>query len=234
MERKDLSSFALCGNAGSGKDLAFTIMKYIIVSDMHLVPKLPIASGTELIAFSKDDQWLMDKLYLRVDRFAAPIKACIASFINVEQEWLNVPEVKTKLMSNEFFTQDKPAVTIREAHQIIGDALKQAFNQDIFALSLVSRVADSDMPTAVLDLRYPNEAAVLKVNGIKIIKIVKDNQGQLMQHSSEQHINEIDADFVLHNDGKSVKNFASNILRMLKEFEWVSQDLSIHDLIRDF
>ena len=232
MERRNIESFALCGNAGSGKDLAFTIMKFLLAWDSGKIRRQ--VSGPELLIYKNDTGWLLNFLNLRADRFAGPIKSCIAGFLNVNIEALNADEFKQQELPSAYFTSTKPRITVREAHQIIGDALKEAFNIDIFALSMIDRIrTSSGTPTAVLDLRYPNEAAVLRANNLKIIKIVKDNQGELMQHSSEQYINDINADFVLHNDGISIRNFASNVLRMMQEFGWVSDNLSVTNIIRD-
>lgn len=213
---------AICGNMGAGKDLAFTILKSIL----FLGKTQNVFSNEFLLHKSQtDEMWLNDQCHFVIERFARPIKECIAGFTGMNIAKLQSQEVKQQILPDCYFSNTLSEITVRQLHQIIADGLKNVLNPDIFALSLINRISKPDFQNsniAVVDLRFVNEAAVLQQNGFTIIKIINHNNTKpIMAHNSEQEQVSIEPDYVLHNDGISIPNLQVAIYDMCKYFNWV-------------
>ena len=186
---------ALCGKAGSGKDTVLAIMK-------KLLPQ---------------------NLVICEDRFALPVKTCIAGFLGDTVENLNKSVIKHRELPSTWFTEDShnKHLTIRDLHTIIGDALKGTFGPDIFATSLIERAEKfKGDHFFVVDLRFPNEAAVLRLNGFQLIKINR-NACEVVNHSSEQYIDSIEADHILNNNG-SIEELEYKVKELMYELNLIS------------
>lgn len=213
--------FALCGKAGAGKDLVFAMIKAILNKSLN--PHYGKVNLQHILQMSKTkEDWLGIELGFINERFANPIKHAIAGFLGCPLEVLNSQEIKKQTLPSAYFTANKTEVTIREMHQIIGDAMKDAFNIDIFALSLIERCNKQNNNIAVLDLRFPNEAAVLRNNGFTIIKIFNEaNNVDTGSHNSETVIDQIEYDYYLRNDGKSLIKLFSKVAYMCYCLGWI-------------
>lgn len=213
--------FALCGKAGAGKDLVFAMIKAILNKSLN--PHYGKVNLQHILQMSKTkEDWLGIELGFINERFANPIKHAIAGFLGCPLEVLNSQEIKKQTLPSAYFTANKTEVTIREMHQIIGDAMKDAFNIDIFALSLIERCNKQNNNIAVLDLRFPNEAAVLRNNGFTIIKIFNEaNNVDTGSHNSETVIDQIEYDYYLRNDGKSLIKLFLKVAYMCYCLGWI-------------
>ena len=214
--------FALCGKAGPGKDLVFAMIKAILNKKLNKSHnKIDLEYILQMAKTNED--WLSIELGFINERFANPIKHTIAGFLGCPLEVLQNQEIKKQTLPSAYFTANKTKITIREMHQIIGDAMKDAFNMDIFALSLIERCNKQDTNNiAVLDLRFPNEAAVLRNNGFTIIKIFNEtNPVDAGLHNSEILIDQIEYDYYLRNDGKSLIKLFARVTYMCYCLGWI-------------
>lgn len=213
--------FALCGKAGAGKDLVFAMIKAIL-NKKHNPHYAKIDLQHVLQMSRTNEDWLNIELGFITERFTNPIKYAIAGFLGCPLELLLSQDIKKQTLPPAYFTANKTEVTIREMHQIIGDAMKEAFNIDIFVLSLIERCNKQDNNIAIMDLRFPNEAAVLHNNGFTIIKIFnEENSVDAGSHISEAAVDQIEYDYYLRNDGKSLIKLFSRVAYMCYCLEWI-------------
>lgn len=77
-----------------------------------------------------------------------------------------------------------------------------------------------DVEKAIItDVRFPNEAEKVKELGGILVRIENETQQnqEAMNHPSEAHIGQIDCDFTIFNDGKSLDNLKTEVSILLNE-----------------
>ena len=147
--------------------------------------------------------------------FADELKRLVCIIFNLELAQLNESLLKEKLFNNpivmdnfldlmksetglDIKPQNKIAITPREVMQFFGTEYVRS-EQDDYWIDFVKRKIDNSIEKNFLisDVRYPNEANVLRQLGGKIIKVMRID----MPQNSDVHISErpdlIDADLTL-------------------------------------
>lgn len=87
--------------------------------------------------------------------------------------------------------------------QVGTDLFRNHLDPNIWIYSIEDEVLDS-LPVVVSDLRFPNEAEYIKSLGGYVIRVVRDNYNRSNNndlHESETHIDGIDADYFIDNNG---------------------------------
>lgn len=206
---------AIHGIAGSGKDTLVSLIKMHIALRMygHILTASTVQkwlnTAIENIANSS---WLLDKRKIDIERFAYPIKECIASFLGIDVDELNLPDTKKEVLdSNIWYTPTQSELTVRDLHTILGDVLKEAFNKNIFATTCLERCMKSKAQVVIInDLRFQEELDVLLSKDVYLIKIQRPeaererkHQMELNHkiHSSEEGLPSEDFNCIIRNDG---------------------------------
>lgn len=89
---------------------------------------------------------------------------------------------------------EKP--TFRAFLQRFGSDVMRNINNNIW---IDCTLAECKENAIISDVRFPNEADAIKEHGGIIIKIVRDDVATRDSHQSEIHIDEIKADYTIHN-----------------------------------
>lgn len=204
---------AIHGFKGAGKDTVAALIKMHLCNELHSF-KYDLKDAEKNIG---NDAWHSD--IIQVDRFAAPIKSFISSFLGISEQSLNLPEVKTKpLPQGTWYTNDSnDPLTIRTLHTLIGDGMKEVFNPDIFARTLVDRLQQNSEAelTIVPDLRFQNELDVLRETGIAYIIAVTRPDVTAGAHLSEQGLTD-NFDYYIRNDG-SLEELSVKVRAMMED-----------------
>lgn len=171
---RDPAIIGLCGAAGSGKDTAA----------WHLVS----VHGFEALAFADP---INDMLAVALDNYGID-HAVLHDRALKEQPLAGVPG------------QPSP----RELKQRLGDAFR-AVDPDWFVHDLAHRAGLHDLPRSapvhdrivITDVRYPNEAALVRRLGGVLIHLQRDSAAPVRAHTSEEWAGLLDADISLVNNG---------------------------------
>lgn len=123
--------------------------------------------------------------------FADPLKRMLLSIGLTEgQLWGSEKEVPSELLGGK---------TPRHAMQALGETWgRQAIDKEIWI-----RIWEKTIPSGnvvVDDLRYPNEAELVRNRGGTIVRILRPDVQVDTSHPSEQHVESIEADYVVVND----------------------------------
>ncbi len=132
-----------------------------------------------------------------VSHFAAPLKA-MALALGVPHQYLYEPELKNVVIP-EF------GVTARHLLQTLGTEWgRSMIGPDVWLDSMKARHADLQEPLIIADVRFPNEAAWVRENGI-LVQMTGPVRGEIstdaQQHLSEAGIPTEVFDYYLDNGG---------------------------------
>lgn len=186
---------AICGAAGAGKD---TIANH-----------LRQTQGAEII------------------RFADPLKDCACKYFGYTRDQLEQLEFK-ETPDQRWTGPDGEPRTPRKILQIIGTEGFRAVDPDYWVKSMRRRLWDlrtQDLEELIVipDLRFVNEAGMLKTEGAELLKVYKDGGPGTEEsaHISEQEWMQITEDYTIH--GRH-----GDIPGVLREVDWalfgVSED----------
>lgn len=96
---------------------------------------------------------------------------------------------------------------VRRILQSIGQTQRE-FDADYWVNVAARKIAGAEawnMPVVVTDVRYLNEAVMLRARGFKMIRIMRPyaagRSGPAEQHASENELNDYPTDAVIYNDG---------------------------------
>jgi hypothetical protein len=98
---------------------------------------------------------------------------------------------------------------VRAVLQRIGQTQRE-FDADYWVNVAARKIAGAEawnLPVVVTDVRYLNEAVMLRARGFKIIRIIRPRVGVTMKearaamHASENELNDYPTDAVIYNDG---------------------------------
>lgn len=131
--------------------------------------------------------------------YANPIKEAVMVALSMTIEQVCGPiEVKEAV-------DERYGITPRHAMQTLGTEWgRDSINKDVWALAAHARIDDAAAEYwAITDVRFLNEASILRERGGIILKVVRPDTstGQFEEHSSETELDQIEADIVLYNDG---------------------------------
>lgn len=96
---------------------------------------------------------------------------------------------------------------VRAVLQRIGQTQRE-FDADYWVNVAARKIAGAErwnMPVVVTDVRYANEADMLRARGFRMVRIIRPfaemRQGAAAQHASETELNDYPTDAVIYNDG---------------------------------
>ena len=204
---------AVHGIIGSGKDTVVTLMKmHIALSRYSHLDVNTVSNWLETaISNIEHSDWLLSQLDVAIERFAYPLKTCIAGFFGYDVDTLNSQAVKKhSLDPTIWYADDAPELTIRDLHTRIADAIKGCINPMIFANTCMERAKKSDKNIVIInDLRMPEELEVLLQNNVYLVKIQRPEAERARKeyleahhqlHSSEQGLPSEQFNSVIRND----------------------------------
>lgn len=89
----------------------------------------------------------------------------------------------------------------RHAMQTLGEGMRTMFGPDVWLHAIASSLGDPRFPHTVLsDVRYPNEANMLRRRGAILVRVDRPTEATHDAHSSEHSMDTYDYDTVLRND----------------------------------
>lgn len=204
---------AIHGIAGSGKDTLVSFIKmHILLSHSNRYDPYYIQQWiNKSIENINNTEWLCDGINVEIERFAKPLKECIASFLGVDVSLLNDDEFKKQeLDSDVWYSLDKPSLTIRDLHTRIADGIKEHINDLIFANTCIQRISKSTKDVIIInDLRLEEELNLLIKNNVYLVKIQRPDAERKRKayieehhqiHSSEAGLESDLFNFVIRND----------------------------------
>lgn len=105
--------------------------------------------------------------------------------------------------------------TTRWAMQTLGTEWgRDLIGQNLWADATIARARK--YPRVVIsDVRFPNEVAVIKKQGGRVIRIIRPDQPDVDSHVSEQSVLSLDADSEIINDG-TVADLQQKVLGLLQ------------------
>lgn len=228
--------FGIHGIAGSGKDTLVTLMKmHIALSRFtHLDGSIIQNWLNTAVANINTTDWLTNVIDVEIERFARPLKTCIAGFFGVDVDKLNDQAFKKQTLNPEvWYADDVKSLTIRDLHTRIADAIKEAINPSIFANTCMERALNSTSEMVIInDLRLPEELEILSQNNVYLIKIQRSEAERERKkyieehhqiHNSEQGLPSESFDFVIRNDS-SYMDLAIKVADMLLDAGVLTND----------
>ena len=141
----------------------------------------------------------------KIIHFADPLKEMCVKYFGLTEEDVYTREGKAKF--NEFWN-----MTNREILQKIGtDAMRNGFKKDVWCKLTELIIIKSGCKHIVIpDVRFDDEATMIKKHGGVIIKVIRDNNelnANECVHQSEKGIDETLVDFIIDN------NYSIELLR---------------------
>ena len=116
---------------------------------------------------------------------------------------------------SEYGLPEFPA-TPREILQKIGtDVFRDHYSDTIWVDTI-----DKADKAIVTDVRFPNEAEKIKESGgilVRIVNVKQKNQ-EIMNHPSEKHIEDIECDYVICNNGESLEKLKQQAIQLMEAF----------------
>lgn len=144
--------------------------------------------------------------------FAGPLKEACKILFNFSNDQLHHPTIKEEI-------DERWERSPRQIFQWLGtDILRTHINQDFFVMNMKQRIDSSKADYIIIsDVRFDNEAELIRSLGGKIVKIERNN-GKTTKHS--QHITEKGIsphliDSVIQNNA-SIKEFKTNVMLAVK------------------
>lgn len=209
--------FGIHGIAGSGKDTIVTLIKmHIALSRFTHLDRSIIQNWLDTaVSNINTTDWLTNVIDVEIERFACPLKTCIAGFFGVDIDMLNDQAFKKQTLNPEvWYSDDTQTLTIRELHTRIADAIKDVINPSIFANTCMERALNSTSEIVIInDLRLPEELDILSKNNVYLIKVQRSEAERERKkfieehhqiHNSEQGLPSESFDFVIRNDSSYI------------------------------
>lgn len=104
----------------------------------------------------------------------------------------------------------KEQIEVRRALQRVGSAARDHIHPDIWIISLLRNLDDSDSRLVVSDVRFPNEATLIKNHGGPVLRIERPGFGPAGNDVTDTSLDLYDGFFsVIDNDGSLDDLYAS-------------------------
>lgn len=133
---------------------------------------------------------LLDRGYKKY-AFADPVKDVLAAMFGWSRAMLEGDTGESRAwreFEDAWWSEklNRPGFTPRKAMQMIGtDVLRQYFNDQIWILNTERRILNDQTDRVVItDCRFPNEAAMIRNMGGKLIRVAKGPEPEFYQYSS--------------------------------------------------
>ena len=129
----------------------------------------------------------------RVEKFAQPLKNAVAELIGLPYEYVEDPKLKNEKLPCGF--------SPREIMQFLGtDLVRAKLGKDFFVEALRNRLKKCNESVIITDVRFDNEAQIIKAMGGIVIEIKRPGL-VAMDHASENGVSSYLIDLVVWNDG---------------------------------
>lgn len=150
--------------------------------------------------------------------FATPMRAALRA-LGVPQRYIEQPELKNELIP-------ELGASYRQLMQELGDMGRKVLPD--FWVRYVAR-SISNLPDGVgliviTDVRYPNEAEWIRANGGVIVQLNRKAAPEVRSHSSEQHFAELQAEYVIDNNG-TLAELEARLAALLVKLDATAQAL---------
>jgi len=110
-------------------------------------------------------------------------------------------------------TTAKANPEIRRMLQVIGtEAGRDIHGEDCWVKIARQKIVSTDSPVAVVNVRYQNEADMIRDLGGVIVRVTRPGVGPVNGHSSDNQ--EIRADYEIENDG-SIEDLHAKVRRLV-------------------
>lgn len=111
----------------------------------------------------------------------------------------------------------------RQLMQMIGEAQRSVFGEDVWVDHILDRIMDEDQPNfaVVEDVRYVNEASRLRENGAIILKLNRPDRPTSTDasHSSENQWDLAPFDCIVNNDKDTLKLY-TQLDEVCRIYDW--------------
>jgi dephospho-CoA kinase len=150
----------------------------------------------------------VDHGYVRYG-FADPIKSMMYDIFGFTYDELHDHVLKETI-------NDKWGITPRKLMQLIGtDMFRKLWRDDVWNLLLETKLQKKGVDYVISDLRFNNEAKLLKKYDAHIVQVIRPGQIMNDQHESNEPIDASFIDKVIINDG-SVDDLTEKVKIWLK------------------
>jgi len=187
----------------------------------------------EFMEWSEHNVWPFVKTYsfadplkiIAIQLFGLTEKQCFGTDddkntpINVK--WERMPDTTTKGRTG--------FMTAREFLQNFGTDICRSIKSNVWTSACLTRIQRDDSELAIVpDVRFPNEIEAIQEAGGKVIKLTRRPYQD--DHSSETSLDSKDVtdkfDYVLDNSGLGIDETNMELLKVLKEWEWLKTKTS--------
>lgn len=160
----------------------------------------------------------------RITSFAYPMKQMMIDYFGFTYEDLYTVEGKNRY--NEFW-----GMTNREALQKIGtECFRNNFHVDTWLKTMEVNIINDLTPIIIIpDVRFPNEAELVRALDGSILKIIRDDvvrDPEQMAHASETMIDQIPYDMLVENDKDRVTLFETTLFLLEEDGILTRDDLN--------
>mgnify|MGYP002508388347 CR=1 FL=1 len=168
-------------------------------------------------AYAKEKiiRWKGSNYEVQKMAFAEPLKEICMEFMGLNKYECYDQEGKAEY--NEFW-----GMTNREILQRVGDGMRKTVHPDFWTKIMEERIAecvDNGTFFIITDVRYPNEAELIRKYGGKIVQIQRDavepNTG--IDHPSERPLSQDHVDYVIHNNG-TLHDLELSVCRFIEDY----------------
>lgn len=115
--------------------------------------------------------------------------------------------------------QAKKRKSVRELLQYVGATMRETIDPAVWmhaAAKTINEHVQEGRNVVITDVRYPNEAEMVRLYGGKIVRIERPGTGPVNGHETETNIDDIVADFTLVNDGK-IDDIGPKLTKLMKD-----------------
>lgn len=156
-------------------------------------------------------QYLADFYNFERVAFADPLKQALSAMFGFDEKQLQGSDDDKNLVDPHW------GFSPRHALQTLGEGARQLFGDDVWLRSAERRIVSSKKKNVVItDLRYPNEAEMIRKHGGILVRIDRPSLGPIVdQHHSENALKNYNFDRIVVNDG-SLSSLKESIDRILQ------------------
>jgi hypothetical protein len=150
--------------------------------------------------------------------FATSMRAALRA-LGVPPDYIKQPELKNKLIP-------ELGASYRQLMQELGDMGRKVLPDFWvrFVARSISNLPDGVGLIVITDVRYPNEAEWIRANGGVIVQLNRKAAPEVRSHSSEQHFAELQAEYVIDNNG-TLAELEARLAALLVKLDATAQAL---------
>ena len=179
--------------------------------------------------------------YIKKYSLATPLKLMAVELFGIKEEQVFGTEAqkntKTHIrwedmplsMADRKKRNKKGKMTAREFLQLFGTEICRKIHNDVWAERLVKDIeAESPLLAVVDDVRFENEAELIKSAGGKVIRLTREPHSD--DHSSETELDDYEGfDAVIDNTDLTINETNQQIIKLLEEWGWLGEEVSLKE-----